>query len=340
MSYSANLPLAFSSTAKTALGAMAFALQGKTPPFAYRSMLQLFAMTGGISNDAMSSLLSLKNRPYKFPNANGILGDLSPRDVQKIGANIREKGYHVFEQRLSEDLCNKLQTFATTRPCVQRYKDGQANVDVELSRFPRDQPQGVRYDFADQLLINDPLIQGVMADRSIIAVAQNYLSARPIIDIVAMWWNASSEQPDKLAAQYWHFDMDRIKWLKLFVYLTDVGPDNGPHSFVEGSHRAGGIPPALLEKGYARLTDEEVNTQYPADSFVEFTAPRGTIIAEDTRGLHKGKHVIKGDRLMFQLQFTNSLFGGEYPKTKINEVINPALAEMISAYPRLYSNYV
>jgi hypothetical protein len=96
----------------------------------------------------------------------------------------------------------------------------------------------------------------------------------------------------------------------------------------------------LLEKGYARLTDEEVNTQYPADSFIEFTAPRGTIIAEDTRGLHKGKHVIKGDRLMFQLQFTNSLFGGEYPKTKTNEVINPALAEMISACPRLYSNYV
>jgi ectoine hydroxylase-related dioxygenase (phytanoyl-CoA dioxygenase family) len=188
-------------------------------------------------------------------------------------------------------------------------------------------------------LIDDPLIQRLMADRSIIAVAQNYLQSRPIMDIVALWWNVASAQPDKVAAQYWHFDMDRIKWLKFFVYLTDVGPDNGPHSFVEGSHCTGGITPSLLEKGYARLTDEEVSRQYPVDKVVEFTAPRGTIIAEDTRGLHKGKHVLKGDRLMFQLQFSNSLFGGEYPKSTFSQVHDAQLRQMISAYPRLYSNF-
>jgi Phytanoyl-CoA dioxygenase (PhyH) len=241
---------------------------------------------------------------------------------------------------LPDDLCEKLLEFATTRPCVQLNKDGQTSGEVGLPRFPRENPEAVRYDLPEQLSIEEPLIQGLMADRSIISVAQNYLECRPILDIVAMWWNAASAQPDKVAAQYWHFDMDRIKWLKFFVYLTDVGPDNGPHSFVAGSHRTGGIASALLQKGYARLTDEEVTGEYSADKFVEFTAPRGTVIAEDTRGLHKGKHVIEGDRLMLQLQFSNSLFGGEYPKRKIGRVDNPALAEMISAYPRLYSNYV
>ncbi len=339
MTQSVGAPAILSSVAKTALGALAFALQGRTPPFAYRNMLQLFFTTGGTSNDAMSSLLAMANRPYKLPDSHGVLGSLSEGDVRAIGSNIRERGYHIFEKLLSDELCDKLLEFATTKPCIQRQKDGQSFVEIELPRFPRENPDGIRYDFSDQLLIDQPLIQALMADRSMIAVAQDYLRSRPIIDIVTMWWNAASEQPDKQAAQYWHFDMDRIKWLKFFVYLTDVGPENGPHSFVEGSHRAGGIPPALLEKGYARLTDDEVNAQYPSNKFVEFTAPRGTVIAEDTRGLHKGRHVIKGDRLMFQLQFTNSLFGGEYPKTKIGRVGNPALADMMSAYPRLYSNY-
>jgi Phytanoyl-CoA dioxygenase (PhyH) len=336
----ANMPTIVSSAAKTALGALAFSLHGRTPAFAYRHMLQLFYRTGGISNDAMSTMLRLTKRPYKLPDNNGVLGNFLDEDVRTIGDNLRARGYHVFEQRLPDDLCEKLLEFAITRPCVQLNKDGQTSGEVELPRFPRENPEAVRYDLPEQLSIEEPLIQGLMADRSIISVAQNYLECRPILDIVAMWWNAASAQPDKVAAQYWHFDMDRIKWLKFFVYLTDVGPNNGPHSFVAGSHRTGGIASALLQKGYARLTDEEVTGEYSADKFVEFTAPRGTVIAEDTRGLHKGKHVIEGDRLMLQLQFSNSLFGGEYPKRKIGRVDNPALAEMISAYPRLYSNYV
>ena len=42
------------------------------------------------------------------------------------------------------------------------------------------------------------------------------------------------------------------------------------------------------------------------------------MIVEDTRGLHKGKHVEKGDRLIFQLQFTSSLFGKAIDCIQIN----------------------
>jgi phytanoyl-CoA dioxygenase PhyH len=339
MKFTASVPTLVSRAAKTALGALAFNVQGRTPPFAYRNMLELFVKTGGVSNDAMSSLLAMMNPPYEFPSMAGVLGDLSTADVEAIGASIRERGYHVFEQRLSGDLCDQLLEMATTRPCVQRFKDGEAHIDVELRRFPRENPNGVRYDFTDDL-IDDPLIQGLMADRSIVAVAQSYLQSRPVIDIVAMWWNVASPRPDKQAAQFWHFDMDRIKWLKFFVYLTEVGPDNGPHSFVEGSHRTGGIAPDLLEKGYMRLTDEEVAKEYPAEKLVEFTGPRGTIIAEDTRGLHKGKHVFKNDRLILQFQLCNSLFGGEYPKRTFSGINNEQLKVMKAAYPRVYSNYV
>jgi Phytanoyl-CoA dioxygenase (PhyH) len=340
MTSSPGIQTHLSNAARTLLGAAAYVKNGRTPNFAYQSMLQLFCATGGASNDAMSSLLTLMHRPYALPDARGVLGDFSADDIESIGSDIRQRGYHVFKQRVPDALCDELLNYATTTPCIRRGMDGEDGADLQVDRFPRGNPDGVRYDFSEHELINNPLIQKLMADRSFIAVAQNYLQAQPIVDVVAMWWNVASPRPDKGAAQYWHFDMDRIKWLKFFVYLTDVGPDNGPHSFIEGSHRRGGILEGLLQKGYSRLADEEVSSSYSPDKFIEFTAPRGTVIAEDTRGLHKGKHVTKSDRLIFQMQFSNSLFGGDYPISRVERVLDPALAEMIERHPRLYSNYV
>jgi hypothetical protein len=329
-----------SSAARMLLGAAGYARSGRTPNFAYQSMIQLFCATGGASNDAMSSLLARIHRPYRFSDAHGVLGNFSAEEVESIGSDIREKGYHVFRQRLPDSLCDELLNYATSAPCIRRGTEDRSKADLQLERFPRENPDGVRYDFSEQELINNSLIQRLMADRSFISVAQNYLQTQPIVDVVAMWWNVTSPRPDKEAAQYWHFDMDRIKWLKFFVYLTNVGPKNGPHSFVAGSHRAGGIPASLLQKGYSRLTDEEVGSNYSADKFIEFVAPRGTVIAEDTRGLHKGKHVTKGDRLIFQMQFSNSLFGGEYPVSRIGKTKNADLTDMITRFPRMYSNYI
>jgi hypothetical protein len=95
-----------------------------------------------------------------------------------------------------------------------------------------------------------------------------------------------------------------------------------------------------LAKGYARLTDHEVQDHYSAEDFIEFTGPRGTILAEDTRGLHKGKHVQRGHRLVLQIQFSNSLFGATYARTRIREMHDPRLTSMVERFPRVYSNYV
>jgi hypothetical protein len=176
-----------------------------------------------------------------------------------------------------------------------------------------------------------------MADLSLLAVAQDYLRAAPVLDIVTMWWHtALRDAPDARAAQLYHFDMDRPRWLKFFIYLTDVGPENGPHCFIRGSHRTGGIADPLRAHGYARLTDDDVARHYPPGDHVCFTAPRGTIIAEDTRGLHKGQHVTSGDRLILQLEFTNTLFGGRYTRTPLAPTA-PALVERVRANARLYS---
>lgn len=325
-----------------AWGGLVFLVTRRTPVNAYMGMLQLFTATGGKSNDMLARILALCHRPYSLPNASGVLGSLTDADVTRINAELQARGYHVFEQRLSPDICDKLLDFALTQPALIRLDDegARAGKVASIAVYDRMSPKGIRYDFDQEILVNNPDVQRLMCDLSIIAVAQAYLGTKPILDSVNLWWTAPSRCPDSEAAQLYHFDLDRIRWLKFFVYINDVGPSNGPHCFISGSHRAGGIPPHLLSRGYARIPDEEVAACYSSDDLLEFTGPRGTILAEDTRGLHKGKAVTAGDRLIFEFEFSNSLFGGTKAEKRLSMFHSEAFEQFVNAHPRMYSRWL
>lgn len=318
-----------------------FSFTKKTPIFAYQSMIRTFCISKGYSNDILSNLFGFIRRPYLFwKDADGILGNMSTHERDTVVEDLRTNWYHVFKSRLPDELCDKLLNYAITQKCVSRPMDGEWCEKEKYDIFPRLNPEAIRYDFKPQDLLKNQDIQNLLADMSFSAVASDYLWARPIIDVLSMWWHtAFSDMPDMNAAQYYHFDMDRPKWLKFFIYLTDVTTDTGAHTFIEGSHKTNGIPSSMLKKWYARLTDEEVEAFYWKEKVVEFIAPRGTIIAEDTRGLHKWKHVKQHDRLILQIQFSNSMFGWYYPKAKLEKELSKSLQEKISKYPDLYSNY-
>ena len=114
---------------------------------------------------------------------------------------------------------------------------------------------------------------------------------------------------------------------------------NGAHSFISGSNRSFGIPAELLKGYYIRLNDRDVFQFYAPEDRIEFTGLRGTIIAEDTRGLHKGKHVQAGDRLIFQLQYCNSVFGGQVTSPKLESPKSVLFAKRLKQWPRLYSTF-
>lgn len=327
---------------RLASGMLVYRVTGRTPAYAYQAMIALFCATRGKSNDLISKLIGSIRRPWRLPRADGVLGTMTtPADREKIVSQLRSRGYYVMERGLPDEMAERLLTFALTQPCLARAMDGQTPGAVVRAAYPREAPGAVRYDFATADLLANEDVQKLLADLSLLAIAQDYLGARPHADVLTMWWHtAFSDVPDSEAAQFFHFDMDRPKWLKVFIYLTDVGSRNGPHAFVAGSHRSGAIPAHLLDKGYVRLSDAEVEQAFPSSDVLQFSAPRGSIILEDTRGLHKGRHVESGDRLVLQLQFSNSLFGGSYPAAKIPGSVCQELRDRIQRYPELYSAYL
>jgi ectoine hydroxylase-related dioxygenase (phytanoyl-CoA dioxygenase family) len=317
-----------------------YAVGGSSMPSAYQAMIRMFCRTGGSSNDFMSQCVRLFDRGATLPAPRGDLGVASQAEAARIGDRLRSDGYYVFDQCLSADVCERLLAAALRVPASVRPMAGAVRGPKRLEVYDRSQPLAVRYDFAAEEVLNLADVQDLMSNPTILSVAQNYLQTTPIADVVSMWWHTGfSHQPDEEAAQFFHFDMDRIKWLKFFIYLTDVGPESGAHCFVKGSHRTGAIPRELLSSGYARLTDDQVLRHYSADRIIEFHGRRGTVIAEDTRGLHKGREVLSGDRLMLQIQFSSSLFGGFYPRAFFRSM-GAGLERMVKAHPRIYKNYL
>ena len=318
------------------LGFQKFKKNNQNTPSHYQSLINSFCFSLGRSNTFLSKIITKQFPPsYKYLG-NGLLSHVN---FEKVNEEINEKGYHIFDKLLSEDIVEKLSHFAKTNKSTTRLKTvGGGNI-IELIYDPNDK-KAVRYDYKEEDLINNSTVQELMTDTSILNIAQSYLNTTPIVDVTAMWWNTDyQKEPDSEAAQYFHFDMDRIKWLKFFFYITDVDEDKGPHSFVEGSHKDGGIPYSMTSKGYSRLSDEEVLSHYGKDRIKVFSAPKGTIIAEDTRGLHKGTNVINGDRLIFQIQFSNTLFGASYKKSKLDLTKDEKLKSLDNQYPRILMNY-
>jgi len=251
---------------------------------------------------------------------------------------LREKGYFVENSFLNRNLTGAVLDYSLSNIGSYRAKDS-GDGNVPNVKFDRSNPLSVRFDYSPSTVLKCREIQEVLTNPKVLSLAQEYLGSEPILDFVAMWWHTKSNEADKKAAQMFHFDMDRLRWVKFFFYITDVSPENGPHVFIESTHKDYGIPFSLRKKGYARLSDEDVERVISRDHWVEFAGKAGTMIAEDTRGLHKGAHVKSGDRLLFQFQFTTTLYGeAEEPDNMVltDADMSDKLRDAIRRYPRVF----
>lgn len=312
---------------------------GKTPEPAYQAMITLFCMTRGYSSALASWILTWYQPPYKFPEARGVLGNLEPSDVAEAVTAVNENSYYVFPAKLSPDIRNALLSYALSNPC-RPVADPESPGEPRARLYDRNHPMASSYWFPKPELACDEVVQKLMADFSMLTVAQEYFGCKPILESVVMWWStAFSKEADTNSAQMYHFDMPTFKWLNIFIYLTDVEAHNGPHCLIAGTHRAGSMSRELLKKGYVRIGDDELKSYYPERAFIEIRGEAGSIFAVDTKAYHKGKLPESGDRLMIAFTFANCAFGSEKPVFSIGEASDPNLAEAIKQYRGIYRNF-
>jgi hypothetical protein len=99
-----------------------------------------------------------------------------------------------------------------------------------------------------------------------IPIVREYLGQNPLLYSVNAFTTYPISGPMNPDIQTWHRDRDDVRFLALFVYLTDVlSAEDGAHLFKVGTHDSDEDGPVCTVLG-----------------------PAGTAFLGDTRGLHMG----------------------------------------------------
>mgnify|MGYP000415490400 CR=1 FL=1 len=291
------------------IGFLIFKLTGKTPFQSYMSMIRLYCITNGEFLDRFNRKYLSNDNKINYKTESSIVKELSKNNKKEIAENLQDEGYVKLDFLLEETIISKLTDISLNI---------KATVNNELMYFDPQNIVSNIYRFPNSELLNQDIVQQLIMDPLLIGFAQDYFKCEPIFDYAAMWYstNFKGDISDD-AAQFYHFDLDRPKWLKIFFYLNDVNEDNGPHCYISKSHKSFSKPEELLERGYSRISDSDIRKFYSEDRFKEVKGEKGSIILGDTISWHKGKPIKSGTRLIFQIQFTSSLFG-IIPKAKIS----------------------
>jgi hypothetical protein len=308
---------------------------GKTTPSeAHIALIALHGRTQGRSTNLISSLLSF-HRPFKYKlRRSEIFGEFDDGLISPIVQTVKKDGYAILPVKLPQPLVDKLSHFARTTPSTMRGGPGKGQ-----AVFGEGSSEARIYQFMpDQLYANED-VQNIMADALFMSIAGRYLGVQPVIDVLTMWWSAVGLDGDfGEAAQLYHFDMDRPRWLKLFIYLTDVDEDSGPHVYVRGSHRLRSEKIArLLSRGYVRIPDEDIIDAYGEDSIRHVCAPAGTIFVADTIGFHKGLPPSRKPRLILEFSYATTLFGATTMTARRPPVFTKAFIQARKTWPRAFS---
>lgn len=187
---------------------------------------------------------------------------------------------------------NKLECFDPYRPELKRFKADEVSSLTQVANYKREDLVGVKE------------VMDIANDPKVLSFVQEFLQATPTISNVNAWWSYGGRSAAE-QAQFFHRDVDDYKFIKLFIYLTDVKMENGPHVYVESSANDDNY------KKIRRFSDEEIEITYGKGNVKYFTGKKGEAFFVDTYGIHKGLLPKKGKRLILQVQYSINEVGVE-----------------------------
>jgi hypothetical protein len=142
-----------------------------------------------------------------------------------------------------------------------------------------------------------PWLMAALNRGDILRLASAFIGCKPTLCSIGVRWSFPDPKlPD--VTQAFHRDPDDWRFLKLFVYLTDVDDECGPHIYVAGSHNT---RRSLRAKTY---TQEQLEAQFGKRNMRTILGVRGTTFVADTSGIHAGIPPQRAPRLLLQAQYS------------------------------------
>lgn len=210
------------------------------------------------------------DKSYQFPNL----------DIENVVNNLNEIGYSL-GGNLSEDHITKILQYCKKHGRIKYWN-------------PHKECEAI-----DKLCRNATIVE----------IARRYLGIEPILWLTELKWSFThGAEKENLAqslhqepVQYdpfaFHYDTLDFKSLTVFVYLTNVDMDSGPHVIIEGTHK---------EKSWKELiaiilNNREAQKNY-ANRIRTIVGEKGTVFFEETSSYHKAS-MCKTKRLMLKIDY-------------------------------------
>lgn len=152
-------------------------------------------------------------------------------------------------------------------------------------------------DYSLRTVMSCPAIAELINAPEVLGLAGAYLGCSPTLSSLGLRWSFPSKA-EATDVQRFHRDPDDWRFVKLFIYLTDVDANSGPHVYVQGSHRTN------VERRARSYNLDEICQTYGAQAPMTVTGPRGTAFMADTAGIHMGHPPSDRPRLMLVAQYS------------------------------------
>jgi hypothetical protein len=198
-----------------------------------------------------------------------------------------------------------------------------SNITREIRQMPFKKIMNKRGEVVKHVYDNADLVQStellsVATNDGFVGTISEYFGCLPKIQYLAAWETLKND--DELAEMFFHMDHHGHKFVKLFLYLSDVNLGDGHHEFVKGSHDWRKFNKILSVKNMKSIKNQvkikrklkgdfwmnnEAVSQFLQDRVIKVTGQAGSLFMEDTGGLHRGTKVESGQpRLLFQVLYT------------------------------------
>jgi hypothetical protein len=193
---------------------------------------------------------------------------------------------------------------------------------IEAAIGPDTELHAKKWAFLRSVLTNQDLAQHpelvdfALSD-GLLSLVTNYLGTIPHLNRVDLLYSVSHGGDEAISSQVYHLDPEGRRQAKLFLNLRDIGPDEGPFTFIPAAastriikairhRRASDTEEGELLMG--RYTDSELAAVGGLDEAISVMGPAGSGVLVDTsRCLHCGSRVKPGTyRLCLYIQYCSS----------------------------------
>jgi hypothetical protein len=172
--------------------------------------------------------------------------------------------------------------------------------------------------YAPDDVVACPHLIEIANDPRLLQIAEAYLGCPPTIYQINAWWSFAKSGTPAPSAQSLHRDMDDLRFVTLFIYLTPVDEKSGAHRYVKYSHDKTRLTDKLTALGWPAgdiqivadtlFRGEGYEMGASADALLGnlamvWSGSAGAAVMADTYGLHMGIPLVEGERLMAWVRY-------------------------------------